>query len=84
MLKLLRDYRPELHYMRGPGPKWREKHCRTDRTDPAFGDPSKAAACCDAGDTDTIVKAKPCALLQLWLRAFKWRTRQFMRAEPRN
>jgi hypothetical protein len=27
---LIRDlfdpYRPELHYMRGPGPKWREKH----------------------------------------------------------
>ena len=22
-------YRPELHYMRGPGPKWREKHCQT-------------------------------------------------------
>jgi hypothetical protein len=23
----LRDtYRPELHYMRGPGPKWRERH----------------------------------------------------------
>ena len=21
-------YRPELHYMRGPGPKWREKHVR--------------------------------------------------------
>ena len=19
-------YRPELHYMRGPGPKWRQKH----------------------------------------------------------
>lgn len=19
-------YRPERHYMRGPGPKWREKH----------------------------------------------------------
>ena len=19
-------YRPEAHYMRGPGPKWREKH----------------------------------------------------------
>jgi hypothetical protein len=19
-------YQPELHYMRGPGPKWREKH----------------------------------------------------------
>jgi hypothetical protein len=21
-----RRYRPEAHYMRGPGPKWREKH----------------------------------------------------------
>jgi hypothetical protein len=21
-------YRPELHYMRGPGPKWHAKHCR--------------------------------------------------------
>ena len=21
-------YRPELHYMRGPGPKWRAKHDR--------------------------------------------------------
>jgi hypothetical protein len=23
-------YRPELHYMRGPGPKWREKHGHAD------------------------------------------------------
>jgi len=23
---LLHRYRPELHYMRGPGPKWHEKH----------------------------------------------------------
>ena len=23
---LARKYRPEDHYMRGPGPKWREKH----------------------------------------------------------
>lgn len=22
-------YRPELHYMRGPGPKWRERHGRS-------------------------------------------------------
>ncbi len=22
-------YRPELHYMRGPGPKWRAKHGRS-------------------------------------------------------
>jgi len=25
---LFDPYRPELHYMRGPGPKWREKHGR--------------------------------------------------------
>jgi hypothetical protein len=24
----LHPYRPELHYMRGPGPKWHEKHAR--------------------------------------------------------
>jgi hypothetical protein len=24
--RVFRTYRPELHYMRGPGPKWREKH----------------------------------------------------------
>ena len=23
---LINPYRPELHYMRGPGPKWRAKH----------------------------------------------------------
>jgi hypothetical protein len=27
LVKSLFDtYRPELHYMRGPGPKWRAKH----------------------------------------------------------
>jgi hypothetical protein len=26
----VRRYHPEEHYMRGPGPKWREKH-RLDR-----------------------------------------------------
>jgi hypothetical protein len=26
MKDFFRPYRPELHYMRGPGPKWREKH----------------------------------------------------------
>jgi hypothetical protein len=25
-VRLCDPYRPELHYMRGPGPKWREKH----------------------------------------------------------
>jgi hypothetical protein len=27
-------YRPELHYMRGPGPKWREKHAAASRRKP--------------------------------------------------
>jgi len=26
---LFDTYRPELHYMRGPGPKWRAKHDRS-------------------------------------------------------
>jgi hypothetical protein len=26
LLDILHPYRPELHYMRGPGPKWQEKH----------------------------------------------------------
>jgi hypothetical protein len=25
---VLNPYRPELHYMRGPGPKWRARHLR--------------------------------------------------------
>ena len=24
--EMLATYRPELHYMRGPGPRWHEKH----------------------------------------------------------
>jgi len=28
---LFENYRPELHYMRGPGPKWREKHVAAGR-----------------------------------------------------
>jgi hypothetical protein len=27
---LFDPYRPELHYMRGPGPRWREKHALAD------------------------------------------------------
>src|SRR5215475_7626958 len=32
-LRSLADpYRPELHYMRGPGPKWHAKHASADRS----------------------------------------------------
>jgi hypothetical protein len=31
---LFDDYRPERHYMRGPGPRWHEKHDRADRASP--------------------------------------------------
>jgi hypothetical protein len=30
---LFDPYRPELHYMRGPGPKWHAKHDRRCRPD---------------------------------------------------
>jgi hypothetical protein len=29
---LFDSYRPELHYMRGPGPAWRAKHAATPST----------------------------------------------------
>jgi hypothetical protein len=32
---LFDDYRPERHYMRGPGPKWREKHAPKPAQAPA-------------------------------------------------
>jgi hypothetical protein len=28
LMVVFASYRPELHYMRGRGPKWREKHTR--------------------------------------------------------
>jgi hypothetical protein len=28
LIKAFNPYRPELHYMRGPGPAWRAKHIR--------------------------------------------------------
>jgi len=31
---LLDPYRPELHYMRGPGPKWRAKHAHDGAAEP--------------------------------------------------
>ena len=42
---LFDPYRPELHYMRGPGPKWREKHARAAAPiGYAPGDLARAAA----------------------------------------
>jgi hypothetical protein len=33
LVRIITDpYRPELHYMRGPGPKWQAKHGRPART----------------------------------------------------
>jgi hypothetical protein len=34
------SYRPELHYMRGPGPKWRAKHRPGLRFDSEAGPPA--------------------------------------------
>jgi len=42
---LVDHYRPELHYMRGPGPKWRAKHARTGVTaEPDLGGMANASA----------------------------------------
>jgi hypothetical protein len=32
---LFDDYRPERHYMRGPGPKWHKKYDRAEIASPA-------------------------------------------------
>jgi hypothetical protein len=34
------SYRPELHYMRGPGPKWRAKHQPSSRFDSEMAPPA--------------------------------------------
>lgn len=36
---LFEFYRPELHYMRGPGPKWREKHAQSQAALGQLGSP---------------------------------------------
>ena len=39
MIKLIKRYHPERHYMRGPGPKWLEKHSGgIDRIGPVTDD----------------------------------------------
>ncbi len=39
MIKPIKSYHPERHYMRGPGPKWFEKHGGgIDRIDLVKGD----------------------------------------------
>jgi len=43
--ELFTDYRPEQHYMRGPGPKWRAKYARTALTaEPDLGGMANASA----------------------------------------
>ena len=34
IIRPMKRYRAERHYMRGPGPKWREKHGEIDRVGP--------------------------------------------------
>lgn len=46
LIERARDpYRPERHYMRGPGPKWRAKHARTPVTaEPDLGGMANVSA----------------------------------------
>jgi hypothetical protein len=42
---LFNKYRPEQHYMRGPGPKWRAKHARSAvNAEPDLGGMANASA----------------------------------------
>jgi hypothetical protein len=41
MVYLSDHYRPELHYMRGPGPKWLEKHVGQLRANVIAGEGSR-------------------------------------------
>ena len=42
---LFNEYRPERHYMRGPGPKWRAKHARNTVTaEPDLGGMANVSA----------------------------------------
>jgi hypothetical protein len=42
---LFNEYRPERHYMRGPGPKWHAKHAPIARTaEPDLGGMANASA----------------------------------------
>ena len=42
---LFNQYRPEQHYMRGPGPKWRAKHGRQSVVaEPDLGGMAKVSA----------------------------------------
>jgi hypothetical protein len=40
MTRLFAEYRPERHYMRGPGPKWIEKHVRIECVGAAAPEPA--------------------------------------------
>jgi hypothetical protein len=45
MIKPIKRYHPERHYMRGPGPKWLEKHGGgVDRVDAVMDDHSQASS----------------------------------------
>ena len=37
IIRPMKRYRPERHYMRGPGPKWLEKHGEIDRVNHVIG-----------------------------------------------
>jgi hypothetical protein len=38
LAQLFDPYRPELHYMRGPGPKWHARHAAVPNSSPALRD----------------------------------------------
>jgi hypothetical protein len=45
MMDVRDNYRPELHYMRGPGPKWLAKHHRGIKFNSESGDSTPRRLC---------------------------------------
>lgn len=63
---LFNPYRPELHYMRGPGPKWRQKHARIDLFDDWSGIAPERAALRVAFSTSLDESIAESAIGTIW------------------
>jgi hypothetical protein len=60
-------YRPELHYMRGPGPKWREAHARLAEPPITYGSSARTTCGVEPPSTRPWRSSPPA-----WLQGGMW------------